>query len=211
MLMANNEALEEAQEAPEKAKHKYFPDQFDDEEVLFVFHKHPIVMRKGLILGMAAWLIGPVYTMVLTYVKPDNPPSMAFFGLSLLVSILIGGLILVPSWISWHFSTFVVTNQRFLQITQKGFWHRAVADINLPQIQSINYEISGLQETLLGFGTIKLQTYLGDVTIKDVHHPAKTQKRILSILREQGINTKPHPVKNASIINQTNEETQEDN
>jgi hypothetical protein len=26
---------------------KYFADQFEDEEVLFVFRKHPIVMRKG--------------------------------------------------------------------------------------------------------------------------------------------------------------------
>jgi hypothetical protein len=45
---------------------KYFETQFDDEEVLYVFRKHPIVMRKGLIFGMAAWLVGPVYTLILT-------------------------------------------------------------------------------------------------------------------------------------------------
>jgi hypothetical protein len=36
------------------SKVKYFPDQFDDEEVLYVFRKHPIVMRKGLIFGSLA-------------------------------------------------------------------------------------------------------------------------------------------------------------
>ena len=42
-----------AEEETATQKHtKYFADQFDDEEVLYVFHKHPIVMRKGLILGM---------------------------------------------------------------------------------------------------------------------------------------------------------------
>ena len=40
------------------AKRKYFEDQFDDEEVLFVFRRHPIVMRKGLILGLLGPLIG---------------------------------------------------------------------------------------------------------------------------------------------------------
>jgi membrane protein YdbS with pleckstrin-like domain len=189
------------------AKHKYFADQFDDEEVLFVFHKHPIVMRKGLIFGMAAWLIGPVYTMILTYTQPNNPPSMAFFGLSLVVSILIGALILAPSWIGWHFSVFVVTDQRFIQITQKGLFHRAVADLGLQQIQSVNYEVSGLQETLLGFGTIKMQTYVGDLVIHDVHHPAKIQKQLLSILRNEGVNVTSYM---ASASNRTNEEkTQE--
>jgi hypothetical protein len=33
----------EAEDQPEKL----FPDQLDGEEVLFVFRKHPIVMRKG--------------------------------------------------------------------------------------------------------------------------------------------------------------------
>ena len=39
---------------------KYFADQFDDEEVLFVFRKHPIVMRVGLILGSLGPLLGVI-------------------------------------------------------------------------------------------------------------------------------------------------------
>jgi uncharacterized membrane protein YdbT with pleckstrin-like domain len=100
---------------------------------------------------------------------------------------LLGVLIFLPSWIGWHFSVFIITDIRFIQITQKGLFHRAVADINLNQIQSVNYEISGLQETLLGFGTIKMQTYVGDLVIHYVHHPAKLQRRFVAILREEGI------------------------
>ena len=36
---------------------------------------------------------------------------------------------------------------------------------------------------------MKMQTYVGDLVIKDVHHPAKIQKKLLSILRQEGINT----------------------
>jgi hypothetical protein len=172
---------------------KYFDDQFDDEEVLFVFRKHPIVMRKGLVYGMGAWLIGPVYTLIITYTKPDSPPSMTFFFLSLLGSIVLGSIIFAPSYMSWYFSVFVVTNQRLMQITQKGFFHRSVVDMGLSQIQMVNYEISGLQETLLGFGTIMMQTFVGDLVIHEVHHPAKIQKKIIQILREQGISTQTSP------------------
>lgn len=166
---------------------KYFADQFDDEEVLYVFRKHPIVMRKGLIIGLAAWLIGPVYTLILTYVRPNNYPSIAFFFGSLVLSILLGILLLVPAWIGWYFSVFIVTDQRLIQITQKGMFNRSVVDMGLNQIQMVNYEVAGLQETLLGYGTITMQTFVGDLVIHDIHHPGKIQKHILQILRDHGV------------------------
>jgi uncharacterized membrane protein YdbT with pleckstrin-like domain len=190
--------MAEAKQKPEK----YFADQFDDETVLFVFHKHPIVMRKGLVLGM----LGPLIGIIPVAIKPDLGFGWFFGGLGL--GCLLGLLLFAPSWIGWHFSVFIITDQRFIQITQKGLFHRAVADIRLDQIQSINYEVSGLQETLLGFGTIKMQTYVGDLVIHDVHHPAKIQKQLLSILRDEGIKTNPYNG-SQSGQQQTNEETEE--
>lgn len=187
-------------EAAVAQKHKYFEDQFDDEDVLYVFRKHPVVMRKGLVLGM----LGPLVGIIPAAVKPDLGFAIFFGGLG--AGILLGLVLFFPSWIAWHFSVFIVTNQRFIQITQKGLFHRAVADISLSQIQSINYEINGLQETLLGFGTIKMQTYVGDMLIHDIHHPAATQKKILNVLREEGINTNPYPSSNPVVTQTTDEE-----
>ncbi len=195
---------------PQKAK--YFADQMDDEDVLFVFRKHPVVMRKGLIISMVALLIGPVYTLVLTYVHPNNYPSPGFFFASLAFSMLISAIIFFPSWIGWFYSVFIVTDQRLIQITQKGLFHRSVVDIGLPQIQMVNYEIAGLQETMLGFGTIMMQTYLGDLVIHDVHHPAKIQKKLVGILRDQGVlTTANYPATPQAGSNQTqNEELDEE-
>lgn len=183
---------------------KYFDDQFDDEEVLLVFRKHPIVMRKGLVFG----LLGPLLGVLPAAIKPDLGFA-AFFG-GLVLGCLLGLLIFAPSWIGWHFSVFIVTDQRFIQITQKGLFHRAVADLGLAQIQSVNYEVKGLQETLLGFGTIKMQTYVGDMVIHNVHHPARIQKDILGILRDKGITTNPYPADARKQSDQTNNETNEE-
>jgi hypothetical protein len=166
---------------------KYFDDQFDDEEVLFVFRKHPIVMRKGLIIASIAVLVGPLYTLAMTYLKPDSVPTMTFFFLSIIGSFVLAGIVFMPSWISWHFSVYVVTDQRFIQLTQKGFFNRSVVDMSLRQIQMVNYEVAGLNETLLGFGTIMMQTLVGDLVIHEVHHPAKIQKKLLEILRTEGV------------------------
>lgn len=173
----------------ERTTPKYFEDQFDDEEVLFVFRKHPIVMRRGLIISSVAVLVGPVFTLALTYLQPNNPPSIAFFFLSMAASFVLAGILFLPSWISWYFSVYIVTDQRFIQITQKGFFNRSVVDMGLRQIQMVNYEVAGLNETLLGFGTIMMQTLVGDLLIHEVHHPAKIQKKLLEILRSEGVPT----------------------
>jgi uncharacterized membrane protein YdbT with pleckstrin-like domain len=168
--------------------HKYFSDQFDDEEVLYVFRKHPVVMRTGLVLGM----FGPLLGVIPAAVKPSLGFGWFFGGLAL--GILGGLLLFLPSWIAWFYSVFIVTDQRFIQITQRGLFHRSVVDIGLNQIQMVNYEIAGFQETLLGFGTIMMQTYMGDLVIHQVHKPAKIQKKMLHILRDQGIILTTHPL-----------------
>lgn len=160
-------------------KEKHFPDQMEDEELLFVFRKHPIVMRKGLVLGLLALLLGTVPSLI----KPEY--SYLFGGLA--VGLAIGLILFVPSYISWYFSVYIVTDQRLLQISQKGLWTRSVVDIGLNQIQMVNYEISGFNQTVLGFGTIMMQTFVGDLVIHEVHHPEKIQQKILKILRDNGI------------------------
>lgn len=162
-----------------KKDKKYFEDQLDGEELIYVFRKHPVVMRKGLIYSMIAILLGTIPS----FIKPEY---LYLFG-GLAAGFVLAGLVFMPYWISWHYSVYIVTDQRLIQITQKGLWSRSVVDIGLNQIQMVNYEVSGLEETLLGFGTITIQTFVGDLVIHDVHHPSKTQKKLLSILRENGI------------------------
>ena len=160
---------------------KYFDDQMEDEEVLFVFKRHPVVMRKGIVL----FSIGPLIGVLPATIQPELGFGWFFGGM--IGGFLLGALLMFPSWVAWNYSVFIMTNQRFIQITQKGFFHRSVVDVGLNQIQMVNYEVAGLQETLLGFGTIMMQTYMGELLIHDVHHPAHIQKKMLNILRERGI------------------------
>lgn len=181
----------EDQETPE-AKPKYFKEQFDEEDVKLVFRKHPIVMRKGLILAAVGILVGPLYTLILTYTQKENPPSLAFFFASLLLSFLLGAILMFPWWVRWYFSVYIMTSHRFIQQT-RSLMQINVVDIGLEQVQMINYQVSGLEQTMLGFGTIIVQTYVGDLVIHDVHHPARIQREMVHILRELGIHPTQRP------------------
>lgn len=172
---------------------KQFADQLDGEEVLLMFRKHPIVMRKGLVFGM----FGPLFGIIPTAIWPTLGFGWFFGGL--FGGIALGLLIFFPFWINWFYSIYIVTDLRFIQITQKGLFSKSFVDLSLNQIQSLNYQIKGLQATLLGYGTILVQTYMGDLVIHEVHHPAKLYKQLVTIMRDEGI----EPVK-------MNPETQEE-
>jgi uncharacterized membrane protein YdbT with pleckstrin-like domain len=188
---------------------RYFKEQFDDEEVLLVFRKHPIVMRKGLIFGSFALLVPMLYTLALTFIYANNPeklPSLNFFYGSLLVGVILAVLAFLPFWISWYYSVYIVTNQRLIQITQKGLFHRSMVALGLNQIQMVNYEIGGFEQTVLGFGTIMIQTFVGSLTIHHVHHPGKTQKELLHILRDLGVDAAVSPMENSDNLSAATEE-----
>jgi hypothetical protein len=179
---------------------KHFADQQENETVLLVFRKHPIVMRKGLVIAMICLLLGIIPSLI--------KPEFSFFFEGLGIAALVGIILFSPWWISWFYTVFIVSDHRLIQITQKGLFHRSVVDIGINQIQMVNYEINGLQETLLGFGTIIIQTYMGDLIIHEVHHPAKIQQAILNILRDKGI-VAVAPLPGRDLNTNENEETTE--
>src|SRR5581483_11058036 len=180
-----------AEDQPKPAK-KHFKEQFEDEEALLVFRKHPIVMRKGLILASFGLLVGPIVTIILTAVDKNNPPTLTFFFLSLLASFVLFCILIFPWWVRWYFSVYIMTNKRFIQQT-RSLLQVNVVDIGLDQIQMINYQIAGLEETVLRFGTIVVQTYVGDLVIKQVHHPDRVQGKMVHILRDLGIHHTSRP------------------
>jgi hypothetical protein len=101
-----------------------------------------------------------------------------------------------------------MTDQRFIQQSRSMLQVNFV-DIGLEQIQMINYQISGLEETMLHFGTITVQTYVGDLVIHDVHHPEKIQKQMVHTLRDMGIHPSQRPFPAGTSSAPAAEEAQE--
>lgn len=177
--MANNPKPKKSPKSQKSQTKLDFDGQFDDEDVLFVFRKHPIVMRKGLIFSMLALLAGTIPALI--------KPEFSYFYGGLAGGAFLAFIVFIPSWIIYWYSVFIVTNQRILQITQKGFFNKSVVDLGLSKIQSIHYEIKGVEATVFGFGTIILQTYMGDLVIHNIHHPANVVRDLTQVLRDQGI------------------------
>ena len=89
-------------------------------------------------------------------------------------------------WIGWYYSVFIVTNQRLQQTSQTGVFGKSVIDLSLSKIQNISYNIPGFSGEVLGFGTIVLQTYVGDLIIDKVHKPEEIYNKLQEAVHASG-------------------------
>lgn len=153
-----------------------FEGQHEDEEVLFVFRHHIIKIRKAFYMLAIPFLISSIPVLV----WPENLNNIwwAAGGLGL------GILLFFYQWIGWYFSLFIVTNQRLRQITQKGFFNRSVIDLGLSKIQNISYNVPGLSGAMFGFGTLVVQTYVGDLYLDKIEHPQKIYDQLTSAIKQ---------------------------
>ncbi|MCA9338698.1 hypothetical protein KC949_04020, partial [Candidatus Saccharibacteria bacterium] len=53
-----------------------------------------------------------------------------------------------------------------------------VVEIGLSKVQSISYNIPGFSGEILKFGTIVMQTYVGDLIINKVEHPEQIYNKL---------------------------------
>jgi uncharacterized membrane protein YdbT with pleckstrin-like domain len=154
----------------EAARQLDFEGQRPDEELLFVFRRHIIAMRKGFYLLLGCLVV----TAIPPLIWQDN---LELFLLPVF-GFLLGLILFFYHYIMWYFTIYVVTNQRIRQITQRGFFGKDVVELRLSKIQNISYNIPGFSGEIFGFGTIVIQTFVGDLVIRNVEHPEKTYNKL---------------------------------
>ncbi len=155
-----------------------FDGQREGEEVLFVFRRHIIAMRRGFYGLLIPFALGSIPALI-------SPDTLWLLWLSL-GGFALGMLIFFYHWIGWFYSIFIVTNQRIQQTSQTGLFGKSVIDLSLSKIQNISYNVPGFTGEMFGFGTIVLQTYVGDMIIEKVHKPGEIYNKIQKAIYDNG-------------------------
>jgi uncharacterized membrane protein YdbT with pleckstrin-like domain len=147
-----------------------FEGQRSDEQLLFVFRRHIISMRKGF------------YLLMIPVVVTSIPPLIWQSNLELFLlpigGLIIGLILFFYHFILWYFTVYIVTDQRIRQVTQKGLFGKDVIELRLSKIQNISYNIPGFTGEIFKFGTIVIQTFVGDLVIHQVEHPDEIYNKL---------------------------------
>lgn len=166
----------------QQVKNAAFDGQCEGEELLFVFRRHIIAMRKGF------------YGLLIPFAISSIPPLIWQTQLELfllpIAGLIIGIIIFSYHFILWYYTVYIVTNERIRQVTQNGFFGTDVVELRLSKIQNISYNVPGFSGEVFGFGTIVIQTFVGDLVIHKVEHPEKTynklQSAVMDVIDKQG-------------------------
>lgn len=143
----------------------------------FVFRRHFLTAKSGVIFLILMIMIG----VGLTLLWPNNMMIFETF----LALILVGVLGFLYSYMLWYFSVYIVTNQRIRQISQRGLFKKSVVDLGLDKIQSISYGVNGIRAGLMGYGTIVIQTAVGDLVISMVKNSEKIYNDLQNLINEK--------------------------
>lgn len=134
------------------------------EHVVRQVRKHWLLFIAGLLpYGILA-----VIPFVIPNILPLAPPLAsyaAFFDYTTPVMRAALGVWLLIVWTSawgsftrYFLNTWVLTNQRIVNIKQRRYFSREVSGLFLSRVQDVTTDVTGILASLLGIGDIKVQT-----------------------------------------------------
>jgi uncharacterized membrane protein YdbT with pleckstrin-like domain len=138
----------------------HFRGQKTDEQVLLVLHRHwfDILSQFFIIFVMAFILIGSFFYLPILFsdIAHGQYATLFIFLENLFFMFIWMTFFLV--WVDYYFDVWIVTDQRIVNIEQKGLFSREVSELELEKIQDITTSVNGIISTFLNFGDLQVQT-----------------------------------------------------
>lgn len=98
---------------------------------------------------------------------------------------MISFAIFFRAFYDYNQSMFVITNQRIINVGQKGFWKRKITETDLDKIQDVASETSGIWRTMFKYGNLIIRTAGAssgtEIVVENIANPYEVQQEIAKI------------------------------
>jgi len=151
---------------------------------LFILELLPYVVLVGVPYALPyVFTLNPAFAPYTFLLDTQNPLVRAVLGVYLL-------LVWTGAWNAftrYFLNLWVLTNQRIVDIEQYGYFRRTVSSLLIERVQDVTTTVHGLLPSLLGFGTIKVQTAGEDVefVMRGIPRPEQMRDLILKYVAEE--------------------------
>lgn len=130
------------------------------ETIIKVLHRHWFDIASHLFMA-ALLAVGLIFGF---FLLPALFPE-AFTGENGLIALLIESTFLLflwlfafLVWIDVWFDVWIITNERIINIEQKGLFVRHISEVSFSKVQDVTSEVEGLLQSVLGFGEVYVQS-----------------------------------------------------
>lgn len=131
----------------------------DKEKIIKIIHRHwfDILEQYFLILIITFGIIGAFFAFPVFFPDLTGESYTLFLFLETLFALAIWILGFVI-WVDYYFDIWIITNERVINIEQKGFFTRTMSELKISKIQDITTDVVGAIPTVLNFGDVHIQT-----------------------------------------------------
>lgn len=138
----------------------HFQGQRENEEVLHIIHRHwfNILSHLFVVLIFSFLLVAGLLALPLLFPETRDAGSARFFlfvANTFFILIWLYGFLV---WIDYYFDVWIITNERIVNIEQKGLFARHVSELNLSRVQDVTATVEGIIPTVLNYGDVHIQT-----------------------------------------------------
>ncbi len=138
------------------------PGNIKDEKVLKIYRRDFFVLFKKVLF----FLVLSILPALLFYWIAVNFDEFIFQGaISYSLSIIFTSSYYIFIWLFFFFSfidyyldVWIITNERIIDIQQKGFFSRIISEQRLYRIQDVTSEVHGFFPTVFKYGNVYVQT-----------------------------------------------------
>ncbi len=136
------------------------PNQLPDEKVIKIVRKDLFIMFKRIVafLLMLGTLVGFVVIMFTLYPAVNESEFYPAIVLGASAYFLYIWLFFFFTFIDYYLDTWIITDERIINIEQEGFFSRTISEERLFRIQDVTSEVKGVLPTMFGYGDVFIQT-----------------------------------------------------
>ncbi len=151
----------------------------EEENVIEIVRKYPLVFAAPTIVSIL-FIIIPFFLMYPLF-RWSNWGVVVFF-----VLVGIGILLALRVFVIYSYNVFMITNERIIDIDQRGLFDRTVSEITYDKIQDVSFRRKGVLQTVLHYGNVIVQTASSQVNIElnGVKNPEYVQQVIVETQKE---------------------------
>jgi uncharacterized membrane protein YdbT with pleckstrin-like domain len=166
----------------------HFQGQHENELVLRIIHRHwfNIAIHLLMVFLLSFFLIGSVMSLPILFpeaLTEENWPFFLFVQNTILLFIWLYSFLV---WIDYYFDVWIITNERIVNIEQKGLFTRRISELRFSRIQDVTASVNGLVPTILNFGDVHVQTAAEEerFTFRQVGDPFAVKDAVMRLARE---------------------------
>lgn len=134
-----------------------FEGQHAGETVHIFLNRHWIVLL-GKLIGLVIFVFLPIIPVFILsgIITAHHLESLTLFLLILYYIFLWSSAFL--SITMYLLDSWIVTDERVLDMTQHGFFSKTVSEMHLAKVQDISVKIEGFIPTMFGYGNVEIQS-----------------------------------------------------